>query len=85
MKKILLLTVGVLFMVSCASTGANLQRATATSIGKNTLSGDYTVSNIKRGATSVSWKAKNKDGKCYSCEADDMVRKVNCAEVSCDE
>lgn len=77
MKKILLSTIGSLLLTSCAMTNSGLQRATATNLGGNKLSSDYTVSNIKRSMMSVSWEAKSKDGKCYSCEADDMLRKVN--------
>lgn len=84
MKKIGLTIFGLALLVSCASSTASLQRATATNVGNNTLSSDYTVSDVKRGAMNVSWKAKNKNGKCYRCEADDIVRKVNCAESKCD-
>jgi hypothetical protein len=66
---------------SCKSTTASLQRATATSIG-NTLSSEVTVSNVKRSASNVSWDAK-KDGECYECESDDMVRRTNCKKVKC--
>lgn len=68
-------------LTSCKSTSASLQRATATSIG-NTLSSEVTVSNIKRGASNVSWDAK-KGSDCYKCEADDMVRRTNCVKVKC--
>ncbi len=83
MKKILLFIFGVALFASCASSKASLQRATARSVGQNTLSGDYTISNVKRGALNVSWDAKSKDGKCYRCEADDMVRRVNCVKSKC--
>lgn len=85
MKKlqITILGLGILLLTSCASTNGNLQRATATNAGENMLSSDYTVSDVKRKATSVSWKAKSKDGKCYNCEADDMVKRVNCVKVKC--
>ncbi len=69
------------FLWSCASTNENLQRATAQEIG-NTLTGDVTVSNVDRGATSVSWSAKAPSG-CYQCDADDMVRRVHCVKVDC--
>ncbi len=82
MKKVLLV-LGVVLLTSCASSTASLQRATATSLKNNTLSSDYTVSNVKRGAMNISWDAKSKKGKCYRCEADDMVRRVNCAETEC--
>lgn len=69
-------------LISCKSTSSSLQRATATSIG-NTLSSEVSVSNIKRGASNVSWNAK-KGSNCYKCEADDMVRRTNCKKVECD-
>ncbi|MFV0573275.1 MAG: hypothetical protein ACK5M1_12735 [Xanthomarina gelatinilytica] len=67
---------GILSLHACKSTDASLQRATATSIG-NTLSNEIIVSNVNRSATNVSWDAK-KNSECYKCEADDMVRSVNC-------
>lgn len=63
-------------LVSCASSETNLKQATANNIG-GILSNNVTVSDIDRGATTVSWKAKTNDTN-YSCESDDMVRKVNC-------
>lgn len=68
-------------LCACASTNDNLQRATAVEIG-NTRTGDVTVSDINRKATSVSWTAKAPAG-CYECDADDMVRKVHCVKVDC--
>lgn len=68
-------------LISCKSTSASLQRATATSIG-NTFSSEVTVSNVKRGASNVSWDAK-KGSDCYKCEADDMVRRTSCKKVQC--
>ncbi|QMU63586.1 MAG: hypothetical protein GKR88_04350 [Flavobacteriaceae bacterium] len=83
MKKTFLLMalLGVLMLNSCKSTSASLQRATATTIG-NTLASQVSISNVKRGGSNVSWEAK-KDGKCYKCEADDMVRRTNCVKVEC--
>lgn len=83
MKKMTFIIVALasLTLTSCKSTSASLQRATATSIG-NTLSSEVTVSNIKRGASNVSWDAK-KNSDCYKCEADDMVRRTNCKKVTC--
>jgi len=63
-------------LASCASSEANLKQATAKNIG-GVLSSNVDVSDIDRGATSVSWKARANDTS-YSCESDDMVRKVNC-------
>lgn len=84
MKKVFFLVATGLAIItsSCQSSNEALQRAAATSIG-NTLSNEVVVSNVKRGATNVSWDAK-KGNKCYKCEADDMVRKTNCVEVECD-
>ena len=73
MKK--LIFAAVLFLVGCASTPDNLARETARTIGGLTSS-QVTVSEVKRGATSVSWVAKTPSG-VYDCEADDMVRRVN--------
>ena len=73
MKK--LIFAAALFIVGCASTPDNLARETARTIGGLTSS-QVTVSDVKRGATSVSWVAKTPSG-VYDCEADDMVRRVN--------
>jgi len=77
MKKVLSLVavMGLVFFSGCQSTPTNLARETARMIGG--LRGDQvTVSNVKRGATSVSWTATTPSG-VYDCEADDMVRRVN--------
>ena len=68
----------VLSLVACASTSDNLQRASAMSIGNNTLPENVALSNIDRGATSVKWTAIA-GGQTYSCSADDMVRRPYCA------
>ena len=83
MNRLLFIPIALLAIpfVSCKSSTAGLQRATATSIG-NTLSSEVIVSNVKRTATSASWSAK-KNGECYECEADDMLRSVNCKKVEC--
>ncbi|APC97068.1 hypothetical protein [Francisella frigiditurris] len=65
-----------LILASCASSETGLKQATANNIG-GVLSNDVAVSDIDRGATTVSWKAKVNNTN-YSCESDDMVRKVNC-------
>ena len=68
----------VIGLVGCASTPDNLQRETARFIGGLT-SNQVTVSDVQRGATNVNWKAATPDGQ-YNCEADDMVRRVNCVK-----
>ena len=78
MRKFALTMIGVAALISsgCANTDTNLQRETARSIGGLT-SEQVTVSGVKRGITDVTWAAKTPDGD-YRCEADDMVRRVNC-------
>jgi hypothetical protein len=66
---------------SCASSIESLQRATAIEVG-NTRTGDVTIFNVHRGATSVSWQAKTPSG-CFECDADDMVRRVHCVPIEC--
>ncbi len=80
MKRVsMALTVVVVFLaVACASTGDNLARETARSIGGIT-SDQVTVSNVDRSSTSVKWDANAPDGH-YKCEADDMLRRVNCVK-----
>lgn len=79
MKKIIgfagIVLIGV-GLTSCASSIENLQKATASNIS-GVSSSDVAVTGVDRGATSVSWVAAAK-GQNYKCEADDMVRKVNC-------
>jgi len=79
MKKFLLVLF-MLLLTSCASTIPNLQRESARNIGNNLMSKDVVISNVKRGATSVTWTATTPSG-CYECEADDMLRRVNCVKV----
>ena len=66
----------VLVLSACANTQGNLERETARFIG-GISSEQVTVSNVDRGATDVKWKAETPAGR-YNCEADDMVRRVNC-------
>lgn len=84
MKQILFMGIAfcILSVTSCQSSQASLQRAAATSIG-NTLSNEVVISNVKRKATSVSWTAKKGD-QCFTCEADDMVRRTNCVKTECE-
>jgi len=72
-------TLVILSLAACASTSDNLQRASAMSIGNNTLPENVMLSNIDRGATSVKWTAVAA-GQTYSCSADDMVRRPYCAK-----
>lgn len=66
----------LLALSACANTQANLERETARFIG-GISSEQVTVSDVDRGATDVNWKAETPKGR-FSCEADDMVRRVNC-------
>ena len=75
MKTLLTIATAALLLVGCASTPDNLARETARSIG-GLRSDQVTVSDVKRGATSVRWVATTPSG-VYDCEADDMVRRVN--------
>jgi len=82
MKKnlqVISLSIVVSIVYGCASTGDNLQRETARSIGGNVSPEQVTVSDIDRGATSVKWKATAPNGR-YDCSADDMVRRVLCTK-----
>ena len=73
---LMLLCIGTLS--GCASTGANLQRESAHSIGGLTPD-QVEVTDIKRGVTEVSWKANTPNG-AFKCFADDMVRRVSCVQ-----
>lgn len=78
MKKSIGCIVFTLVMVACASSTDNLARESARAIGGLT-SDQVTVSNVDRGATSVSWEADTPNGH-YKCEADDMLRRTNCVK-----
>ncbi len=69
----------VCILAACASTGENLQRETARSIGGNVSPDQVTVSDVDRGVTNVKWKATAPGGK-YECSADDMIRRVLCTK-----
>lgn len=71
----LLVLILTLLFSGCASTQDNLARETARTIG-GLRPGEVTVSDVKRGVTSVSWVATTPNG-IYDCAADDMVRRVN--------
>lgn len=75
MKTLLTIATAALLLIGCASTPNNLARETARTIG-GLKSDQVTISDVKRGATSVSWVATTPSG-VYDCEADDMVRRVN--------
>lgn len=75
MESLLSLLLALVFLAGCASTGDNLARETARTIG-GLRPEQVTVSDVKRGVTSVSWVAKTPSG-TYDCSADDMVRRVN--------
>ena len=72
----------VFLLSSCASSVDSLKRATAKEVG-NTRLDDVKLYNVDRGVSTVSWYAKTPTG-CYECDADDMVRQVNCVKVDCD-
>jgi hypothetical protein len=75
MKKLFAIVSAAFIFVGCASTSDNLARETARTIG-GLRSDQVTISDVKRGMTSVSWVATTPSG-IYDCEADDMVRRVN--------
>ena len=81
MKMLLILCPIILFfMTGCASNIQSLQRESARSIGNNFKPNDITISDVNRGALNVDWKATTPDGTTYDCNADDMVRRVNCVK-----
>ena len=50
-------------------------------MASNLRPSDITITDVKRGALNVYWKATTPDGTIYDCNADDMVRRVNCVKV----
>ena len=82
MKQLLFLgLIAFLFLVGCASNIQSLQRESARNIGNNLRPSDITITDVQRGALNVSWKSTTPDGTRYDCNADDMVRRVNCVKV----
>jgi hypothetical protein len=79
MRLIFMVTFFLITSTGCASTGANLERETARSIGSNVSPGQVTISEIDRGMNDVKWKATAPTGN-YDCSADDMVRRVLCVK-----
>lgn len=78
MKRIIWLVFATLMFVACANTDANLRRETARFIG-NLTPDQVAVSDVNRGMMNVDWKATTPNGN-YVCNADDMVRRVNCVK-----
>jgi len=68
----------LLSCAACASTGDNIQRETARSIG-TVAPEDVQVSAVQRGATNVKWEASTPQGR-YACSADDMMRRTYCVK-----
>jgi len=65
-------------LAGCASTPDNLQRETARYI-RDIHPDEVKITNIKRGATSVTWEADTPKGK-YDCSGDDMVQTIDVFE-----
>jgi uncharacterized protein YcfL len=81
MKKLFMLcSITLFFVAGCASNMQTLQRESARSIGNNIRPADITITEVKRGALNVDWKATTSEGTTYDCNADDMVRRVNCVK-----
>jgi hypothetical protein len=77
-RTLILISVSVCILSSCASTVNGLQKATARNIDTNYLSTEIEITDVDRQAMNVDWVAKTPDGKSYRCTADDMVRQVKC-------
>ena len=77
---IIAILLALFFMVGCASNIQSLQRESARSIGNNLRPNDVSITEVNRSAMNVDWKATTPDGITYNCNADDMVRRVNCVK-----
>ncbi len=78
MKKLILISLFGFLVIGCASSTQNIKSKTASHIG-GVLSDQVTITNIDRGMTEVKWNAKTPNGS-YRCEADDMMKNVNCVK-----
>lgn len=76
---IAVVSLGLLTLAGCASTGGSLQRATATAIGLNVAPEDVKIVERHRSAMNVQWVAETPKGR-YSCSADDMVIRPYCVK-----
>jgi len=79
-KRYVLYLIVCVFFAGCASSVQDLQRESARNISSDLKPNDVTINNVKRSAMSVSWQAVVSDGTIYNCDADDMVRRVNCGK-----
>ena len=73
MKRTLPIVILLTLLASCASASDNLSRETARVIG-GLRPDQVTVSDVKRGMTSVTWVATTPNG-VYDCSSDDMLRR----------
>jgi len=78
MTRLMILSLGLLGAIGCASSGGNIQRESEMSIG-DVMPEDVVVTDVQRGASSVKWTATTAKG-VYSCSADDMMRRVLCVK-----
>jgi hypothetical protein len=79
MRSVLAFVALGLILSGCASSTESLQRETARNIGGDVLPEKVNISNVNRGAMSVTWDAQTPKGS-YSCSADDMVRRALCVK-----
>lgn len=79
MKHLLPIVTVMLILVGCASTTANLERESARAIGGITSS-EVSVFDVRRGMSDLSWSVQSPRGR-YQCQADDMLRRVNCVKA----
>ena len=80
--KVLLIfcSISFLFLTGCPSKVHHLQKESALSIGNNLKPRDIKISDVKKGESSVEWKATTPDGVTYNCEGDPKAGQVNCVK-----
>lgn len=76
MHKLLFVVGMVAVLCGCASSAANLQQATARTLGYGTPS-DMIIAEVHRSMTTVEWEARTPQGRA-KCWSDDMLRQPMC-------
>ena len=81
MIKTALSLAAILVLAGCANMDSALQRETARAIDGNVRPDDVKLSNVDRSFMSVKWNVEVDQQGLYECNADDMLKRVNCVKL----